>query len=236
MQDLFLPALTGLFAGAAHVLSGPDHLAAIAPLAVDQRRKTWRLGFLWGLGHSGGVWVLALLALLFREALPIDFMSSWGERLVGFVLIGIGLIGLRRLFTVRVHSHVHDHDGVRHAHVHVHVENPSEEHPIEHAHSHSALGIGTLHGLAGTSHLLGVLPALLLPTRLAAGAYVIAYGIGSIAAMTAFSWVMGLIAHRLNRMGDRMYRMLLGGCCTLSIVLGLYWCVSTLAAPASAYL
>ncbi len=31
-----------MFAGAVHVLSGPDHLAAIAPLASDSRRQHWK--------------------------------------------------------------------------------------------------------------------------------------------------------------------------------------------------
>ena len=231
MHNVLLPSLTGLLAGAAHVLSGPDHLAAIAPLAVVQRRQTWRLGFLWGLGHSGGVWILALLAMVFREILPTDLLSAWGERLVGFVLVGIGLLGLRRLFGTRVHSHVHEHGGLRHVHVHLHAENSDHRHPAEHTHSHIALGVGALHGLAGASHLLGVLPALLLPTRGAAGAYVISFGLGSIVAMTAFSWAMGMIAHHLQSWGDRVFRLLLGGCCALSIAIGCYWCATTLPAP-----
>lgn len=230
MPHLLLTLLTGLTAGSAHVLSGPDHLAAIAPLAVDQRRKTWRVGLSWGVGHSTGVWVLAILALFFREALPIDLLSSWGERLVGFVLIGLGLWGLRRLLRTHVHSHVHEHDGVRHAHVHVHDDRPGEDHPLAHSHSHSALGIGTLHGLAGTSHLLGVLPALLLPTRSAAAAYVFSFGIGSIVSMTAFAWGVGRLAHLLHGIGDRGYRLLLGGCSVGSILIGFYWCWMTLAA------
>lgn len=229
-MNTLLAVLTGLFAGTAHVLSGPDHLAAVAPLAVDQRGRTWRVGLLWGIGHSSGVWLLALLALVFREAIPIDLLSTWGERLVGFVLIGVGLWGLRRLVGTHVHSHVHEHDGHRHMHIHVHDHPPEEDHPVEHSHSHSAFGIGTLHGLAGTSHLLGVLPALLLPSRISATAYVIAYGIGSIAAMTAFSWIMGLVASRLDRFGNRAYRLLLTGSCTAAIVIGCYWCYDSLVA------
>jgi hypothetical protein len=230
-MHLLLTALTGLATGVGHVFSGPDHLAAITPLAVDQQRQTWRLGLFWGLGHSGGVWFLAILALMFREALPINLLSSWGERLVGFVLIGIGLIGLRRVFGTRVHSHVHDHDGQRHAHVHAHDQKPAGNHPTKHSHSHGALGIGTLHGLAGTSHFLGVLPALLMPTRTAACAYVVSYGLGSIGAMIAFSWFIGAIAHRLQRWGQRSFQLLLGGCCGLSIVIGCYWCFATWMAP-----
>lgn len=226
-MSIVLTSLAGLVAGAGHVFFGPDHLAAIATPAVDQRRKTWRVGLFWGIGHSGGMWVLAIVALSFREALPIDLMSSWGERLVGFVLVGIGLIGLRRLFAAQVHSHVHEHNGGRHAHIHLHRRNGGGDHRNEHVHSHSAIGIGTLHGLGGTYHLIGVLPALLLPSRWSACAYVVSYGIGSIVAMTAFSWVMGRIAHRLCRSGDRAYRVLLGGCCALSIAIGCYWCFMT---------
>ncbi len=224
-----LPIYTGLIAGAGHVFAGPDHLAAVAPLAVDRRNKTWRIGLSWGAGHSAGVWVLALLALAFRETLPIDLLSAWGERLVGLVLIGIGLIGMRRLIATRIHSHIHEHDGLRHAHIHVHARAAGEDHAIEHGHAHSALGIGLLHGLAGTAHLLGVLPALLLPSRLAAILYVIAFGAGSIVAMTAFSWILGKLVYHLRPWGDRAYRLLLGSCCTAAVLLGIYWCYAAFA-------
>ena len=40
-----LTAFSGLIAGAAHVITGPDHLAAVAPIAVDDPRRATRLGF-----------------------------------------------------------------------------------------------------------------------------------------------------------------------------------------------
>ncbi len=45
-------AFAGLVAGFVHVLSGPDHLAAIAPYAVDGKSRAWRTGVRWGLGHA----------------------------------------------------------------------------------------------------------------------------------------------------------------------------------------
>lgn len=222
-----LTALTGLLAGSGHVLSGPDHLAAVAPLAADQRARTWRVGLLWGIGHSGGVWILALVALLFRESLPLDWLSVWGERAVGFVLIGIGWIGLRRMIGTRIHSHLHEHGGVRHVHVHVHSSVSGARHPVTHHHSHSALGIGVLHGLAGTAHLLGVLPALLLPTRLEAFVYVVFFGLGSIVAMTAFSWIVGLVVGRFRGLGNRAFRWLLASCFLGTLVVGVYWCYAS---------
>ncbi len=87
-------AFAGLLAGFVHVLSGPDHLAAIAPYAVDGKSRAWRTGVRWGLGHAAGVLGVGLLVLALREALPVEAVSAWGERLVGLALIGIGIWGI----------------------------------------------------------------------------------------------------------------------------------------------
>ncbi len=70
-------ALAGLVAGFVHVLSGPDHLAAIAPCAATRKARAWRTGVRWGVGHSAGVLGVGLLALLARHALPLDALSAW---------------------------------------------------------------------------------------------------------------------------------------------------------------
>src|ERR1051325_104325 len=88
--------LPGFIAGLVHVFSGPDHLAAIAPLAAKGHRRAWRSGLHWGTGHALGVSVMGAGSLLLRGALPLDLISSWSERLVGVLLIGIGLWGFRR--------------------------------------------------------------------------------------------------------------------------------------------
>ena len=61
-----------------------------------------------------------LAALLLRELLPIDALSSWSERLVGVALIAVGLWGVRRATQLEVHQHVHVHEASTHAHIHVH--------------------------------------------------------------------------------------------------------------------
>ena len=88
-------ALAGLVAGAVHVLSGPDHLAAIAPYAVADKARSWRTGVRWGLGHSAGVLGVGLLVLLTRQALPVEALSARSELGVGLVLVGIGIWGIR---------------------------------------------------------------------------------------------------------------------------------------------
>jgi hypothetical protein len=217
----------GIAAGALHVLAGPDHLAAMAPLAADSRRSPWRAGALWAVGHSSGVLAVGVLALLLRDVLPIERLSSVSERLVGVALVGVGLWGLRRVFRMRVHAHPHVHGGAVHTHVHVH-DAASRHRPDgvagpPHRHAHASLSFGILHGLAGSSHLFGVLPALALPTPAASVAYLAAYATGTVVAMTTFSSLMGGLASRARRSGPQVHRALLGACSGAAIVVGSLW-------------
>ncbi|MDX1661145.1 MAG: High-affinity nickel transporter, partial [Gemmatimonadota bacterium] len=66
MLAILTVAAAGLAAGAVHVLMGADHLAAVAPLAAGSRRRAWRAGFRWGVGHAGGVGSIAVVALTLR--------------------------------------------------------------------------------------------------------------------------------------------------------------------------
>ena len=218
----------GLIAGMIHVWSGPDHLAAIAPLAVRRPRRAWVPGTRWGLGHSAGVAVVGLLSLWLRDLLPVDLLSNWGERLVGVMLFGIGLWGLRKAFGKSVHAHEHEHDGERHVHVHVHTHAAAHDGKAAHEHGHAAFGIGILHGLAGSSHFLGVLPALVLPTTAQAIAYLVAFGAGTVASMAVFSSVIGLVATRFSAGGEKAYRGLMSFCSIVAMGVGCFWIVKNL--------
>jgi hypothetical protein len=220
---MIVAALSGFLAGFLHVLSGPDHLAAVAPLAVESRDRHWRPGFTWGMGHTGGVLVVGLLALLFRELLPVELLSSWGERMVGVVLIGIGIWGARRAAGLTIHVHEHEHDGVRHAHVHAHQAHAPHAAPHPHTHTRAAFAVGVLHGLAGSSHLLGVLPALAFATRTESIAYLVAFGVATVTAMTVFAGIMGLFATRARAGGAAVYRNVLYACSIGAIVVGGVW-------------
>ena len=217
--------LTGFIAGLGHVFSGPDHLAAVAPLAVESRRRAWLAGLRWGLGHTSGVLLVGVVFLWLREALPKDLISSWCERFVGVVLIAIGIWGFRTALRKRVHVHEHDHEG--HDHVHVHAHGTTTAHrPAEsktHVHTHTAFAVGTLHGLAGSSHFLGVLPALAFPTRHEAYGYLGAFGVGTILAMVVFAAVVGLIAQGFGGKGLKAYQFMMYGCSTAAVVVGLFW-------------
>ena len=213
-------ALTGALAGLFHVLSGPDHLAAVAPLAVEDGRRGWLAGWTWGFGHASGVVIVALLAILLRDLLPpVDVISAWSERFVGAALIGIGLWALRR--STRIAPGAHVHGAVAHNHLHVQA-GPAWARHIGHAHASFCLGI--LHGIAGSSHFLGVLPALALPTRGAAVTYIGAFGVGTVVAMTAFAAVIGSAGGHV-RHGAALYRGMMLAAATLAIAVGAFWFV-----------
>ena len=218
-------ALTGLVAGLAHVLSGPDHLAALAPFTVDRPRRALSVGVQWALGHSAGVGLIGLGSLLLREIIPVHLISSYSERLVGVLLIGIGLWGLKRAFSTRIHAHQHTHDGEHHTHIHVHRTGHAHAETRFHLHSHPALGIGTLHGLAGGSHLMGVLPALALPSRFSALTYMVAFAVGTLVGIGVFSSALGVFAGRFGGSGSRAYTYLMGSCAAAAVVIGSAWLI-----------
>lgn len=219
-----IAVITGLVAGLIHVLTGPDHLTAIAPLAVRRPKGAWIPGVRWGLGHSSGVAVVGLLALWLRARLPVDLLSSWGDRVVGVVLFGIGIWALRRALNHNIHTHEHEHHGERHIHFHVHQHRARHEEPGAHdRHTHTAFAIGTLHGLAGSSHVLGILPMLALPTKTEAIAYLIAFGGGTVLAMAVFSWGVGLLATRCADRSVQIYRGLMSACAVAAMVIGCIW-------------
>jgi hypothetical protein len=214
-----LTLITGAVAGFFHVLSGPDHLAAVAPLAVEDRRRGWLAGWTWGIGHASGVVVIALLAILLRDLIPVESLSAWSERVVGAALIGIGLWAFRR--SLRIRPAVHTHGPLSHDHLHVQA-GPRWIRRLGHA--HAAFCMGILHGVAGSSHFFGVLPALALPTRAAALIYISAFGVGTVIAMTIFAAAVGTSMAR-TRHGALAHRVMLTAAAVMAMSVGGWWLV-----------
>lgn len=245
MTGLFLAAaLAGLAAGAVHAATGPDHLAVVASLASRDRSEAWRVGVRWGVGHAMGVAVVGAAALLLREALPLEILETWSERLVGGSLVAVGVWVLAAALRDRhapalagaaaespATEQGHQLESpVGHAHTHGPVQGGSHGH--RHSHSHddgmtdrAALAVGVLHGTGGGSHLVGILPALALSSGLAAGAYVLCFAGGTIGAMGAFSWLVGWGGSRTARLGPGLRSGFMGACAAVSIVVGLLWLV-----------
>jgi len=209
----------GIGAGLVHVFSGPDHLAAIAPLAMKRVKSAWRTGMRWGIGHASGVAFVGILSLLLRGLLPVNLISNWSDRLVGAVLIGIGFWSLRK--ALLIHTHAHHHEGETHEHIHVH--SRSGAHVVKrHVHAHAAFGIGTLHGLSGSSHFLAIIPALAMPSTALAIVYLSCYGVGTVLAMMLFASAINSLSMRFAGTA-KVYRGFLFGCSGVAVTVGCIW-------------
>lgn len=229
----------GLVAGAAHALTGPDHLAGVAPLALDHTtsRHSALVGATWGLGHGLGVALLGILGQTVLEANQIEFASYWAERLVGILLILIGIVSLRKARGLTANTHVHSHAAQ------TRVDSPAEDiaatanapqfskgsvlgdtpRPI---HRHTALGIGVVHGLAGAGHFWAVLPSLAMgPTD--AALYIGGYVTMSLVAMATF----GLLLSKLTAaFGARAVPHVMAFAGLASILVGGAWLLHGLGA------
>ena len=188
----------GLAAGLLHVFSGPDHLAAVAPMAADSDRNHWKTGLQWGFGHTAGVLMIAALLLLIRDQLPLDAISAYSERIVGVALIAVGSWGIWKANRATA-KHSHSHAG-------------------------ASFAMGTVHGLAGSSHLFGVIPALAFSARADSVLYLAGFGAGAIAGMSAFAAGMGFISVRFGG-SPRRYRGLIYASSAAALVVGGFWLV-----------
>jgi len=212
-------AIDGIVAGLAHVVSGPDHMAGVAPLAADGRRGRPSsvagalVGAQWGLGHGLGVLALGAAGQVALTLAEVEAASGWAERLVGFVLVGLGVVTVRRARSVTVHEHDETH-GV-HAHLAPHGQGVHDDA----RHGAAAVGMGLLHGLAGAGHLWAVLPSLALRGADAA-LYLTSYLVASVAAMVVFGFALGGL---VTRFGERVVPRLLTAAGLTSIAVGLYW-------------
>ncbi len=233
MIEWALAAVTGLIAGVVHVVSGPDHMAAVLPFAVDAPKRSIRLGLLWGVGHGLGVVVLGLLFMGLRQVAAVELISQVSELLVGALLVILGVWALRRSRVVVVHHHRHDHHqpvpreaAEGHAHPHVHFNDPtvdSVRHPTEgrHArHHHSTLGFGFIHGLAGAGHLIVASPIIALSAG-AAGVYLVSYLVGGMGAMSVFACLAGALVRRPAWIPGALQVAGVG-----SMIIGLFWMTS----------
>ena len=226
-----LPIFAGILAAALHVISGPDHLAAVTPLVLETKRRAWKVGMFWGLGHLAGMLLIGILFLIFKEYIPFEKISEHSEQLVGVVLIGVGLWAFYRIFnkkTNHVHPHIHS-ENETYIHIHEHAHHHSKSH--HHTHEKpvkqsflSSFGIGLLHGFAGIAHFLLLLPVLGFETKFESVQYIVGFGIGTVLAMTIYALVLAQMANYSKKSPTPLFFngvRLAGG--LFAVVIGVYW-------------
>ncbi len=178
--------------------SDPDHLVAVTSLVAadggDVRAAT-RLGAWWGVGHAATLLAVGLPLIAFKSQLP-GWLESGAETGVGLVILVLAarviFKWLRGDYRTGPHVHVPDH--------HHHEDHRHLRHGDASSHPHrglrtprQAIGIGLLHGLAGTGAVVVLLIAA-LPGRLEAAAALAVFAPMSILSMaactSAFAWVL----------------------------------------------
>lgn len=85
--------------------------------------------------------------------------------------------------------------------------------------------VGVLHGLAGSAGVLGVLPALAMPSPLDAGSYLAGFGLGTIACMVGVSLIFGVSTTLGSGDQPRLFRRVLSAVSIASILIGCLWLV-----------
>lgn len=231
-HSISFPLFAGIIASALHVITGPDHLAAVTPLAIENKKASWKIGISWGGGHLAGMLIIGVLFTLFKDFIPIKEISEYSEQLVGIVLIAIGAWAMYRIFK-KQHSHNHPHAHKENNDEIIHIHEHDHNHKQNHTHNHkkakkqnsfAAFSIGTLHGLAGISHFLLFIPTLSFESSIASIKYLIGFGLGTIVAMTIYALILGIAAAKSQRNhDDNLYKGLRFAGGFFAIIIGIYW-------------
>jgi high-affinity nickel-transport protein len=227
MPDALVVLGLGFFLGMRHATDA-DHVVAIATIVTRQQttRAAAIAGLLWGVGHSLTVFVVGAAIILARIAIP-DRVGVGLELSVGLMLIVLGVANIVAFFHLRpavwrrgghgvageVHTHAHGHGDYVHTHPHghspdVHPHRPDQtplaklDRMFERARLYGwvrPVVIGTLHGLAGSAAVALLVAAAVADTS-SAVAYLIVFGIGTIAGMVL---ITVSIASALRLAGQR---------------------------------
>ena len=148
--------------------SDPDHLVAVTSLAADDDDASGavRLGAWWGLGHAATLLALGLPLLLLESRVP-GWLEGGAEKAVGIVIVVLAV----RVLVRRLPGVSHRSNQVRSG--------------------RQALGIGVLHGVAGSGAIVVLLMAQ-LPSESEAAFALLAFAPMSMLSMvlctSGFAW------------------------------------------------
>lgn len=208
--------------------AGPDHLAALLPRCCGQRwYRAGRVGALWGMGHGISATFLGIVAFAvkntFRNSMGpglTTFLSSAShvtEIAVGLSLILIGAMGIRE-----AREWKEEIDGVQPQSLSA----AAADAGIKTAQKRAVIFNGLLHGFSwdGAPSLA---PALALATWGGNLTFLTAYALGTVAAMSIVTTLVGEGTRRAGQVFQRpdIPQKLSFGSSILAIAIGVVWCV-----------
>ena len=226
----WLSLSTAIMLGAIHALE-VDHMIAVTSFLTERPglRAAARFGARWGVGHAIAVFVLGGILLLSGIRWPEQY-DGFGELLVGILLVGIGVWAILRARKLHVHRpeehgdhlHLHAHSAGRLPHHHAHVGTAGAK---AHRHGRTLVFVGLLHGLAGSSAVVALVPVTVIDRMSIGLAYLAAFGLGTIVAMVGFAVAATAAFNRAASRSVELSRhagVLVG---TLGVLIGLWWLV-----------
>ena len=248
MTSLLSIIVLGFFLGMRHA-TDPDHVIAVTTIVTRHRtiKHAALLGFLWGLGHTLTIVVVGAGIILLGWVIPARIGLSM-EFSVGLMLILLGIMNLQGILQWikgnlppaqrlpgELHSHPHSHGDYVHTHPHqhdpeAHPHNPDQT-PLSWLDRHLGrigfyqivrpLVVGIVHGLAGsTAVALLVLTTIRVPGW--AFAYLLVFGVGTIAGMMLITAAIGLPLAFTGKQLLRLNWALRVGSGLVSLVFGLF--------------
>eukprot|EP00658_Telonema_sp_P-2_P048341 TRINITY_DN3677_c0_g1_i2.p1 TRINITY_DN3677_c0_g1~~TRINITY_DN3677_c0_g1_i2.p1 ORF type:complete len:298 (-),score=63.27 TRINITY_DN3677_c0_g1_i2:560-1366(-) len=184
----------GFAAGGLHAITGADHLAALLPGCMGKRWWiSYKLGLGWGFGHGLGAILFGCLVMLLKAMLlgsehTVVALQGRGDAVVGLTLVLIGLNGVRKAKWWH-RSSSNQQEVVDPEAITVHPR-------VEHHENGATVSMGIVHGFTGTGHLLGVFPALTLPSLISSTVYLAAFCTGTFLLMALFTALVGELSMR----------------------------------------
>ena len=172
-------------------------------------RAAANFGARWGIGHSAAVLLAGGLLLASGLRIPSRF-DDYGEMAVGMMLIAVGIWAFRSAYMASVHAG-RGHRG--HAHV------PGEKHD----HDRRITAVGVMHGLAGTSGIVVLVPVTLIDDTALGLGYLMAFGVGVTLAMICYAVVAASAIQGASRRSIALGRPVGMGIGVAAAAVGLLW-------------
>ncbi len=190
----------GFVVGLAHALDA-DHVAAVAAMMSSggSRRSMVARGMAWGIGHTLALFAICSTVVLLGLTISGRIEASL-EFVVGVMIVFLGARVFWKLRRERVHIHIHEHDGDAHLHAHSHAGEHSDHFRSAHDHTHAlralapSMGVGLVHGAAGSAGLL----VLIVASAPSAGQAMLAFAIFGIGSMLGMAALTGIASYPLG--------------------------------------